>query len=138
MRSSTTLVVWVLLLAIPFAGRGATPDAIRNILEQQVAAWNRGDLDEFVASYAPHCTLVGRTIPRPRGLKYWRITGRSIHHKAREVSWHSPAWPFSKSTRAWLRLRGTGTFAGRRLMAARSVVCSVLCWNFLIATGRSC
>ena len=57
-----TVVICALLLAVPFAGRGTTPDAIRSILEQQVAAWNRGDLDEFVASYAPHCTLVGRTI----------------------------------------------------------------------------
>jgi hypothetical protein len=35
---------------------------IGKILEQQAAAWNRGDLKEFVASYAQHCTLIGATI----------------------------------------------------------------------------
>ena len=37
-----------------------TPEAlIRSALDEQVAAWNQGDLPRFVTTYAEHCTLVG-------------------------------------------------------------------------------
>lgn len=63
MRFGKALVLCMLLLSVPFVSAGAAPeDAIRNVLEQQVVAWNRGDLKEFVSFYAPHCTLVGSTI----------------------------------------------------------------------------
>lgn len=52
------------LHAYGVAARSAvTPEeSIRNILQQQETAWNEGDLDAFVSSYAEHCTLVGSTI----------------------------------------------------------------------------
>ena len=31
----------------------AEPDAIRAVLDAQAAAWNRGDIDGFMAGYAP-------------------------------------------------------------------------------------
>ncbi len=40
-----------------------------------MAAWNRGDLKQFVSSYASHCTLVGRTITettREQVLEHYR------------------------------------------------------------------
>ena len=52
-----------LLLAMPGLSVAADKEeAIQQILEQQVKAWNRGELTQFVASYAEHCTLVGSTI----------------------------------------------------------------------------
>ena len=37
-------------------------DAIKKVMTDQVVAWNKGDLKEFVSGYAEHCTLVGTTI----------------------------------------------------------------------------
>ena len=56
--------VFVLVyLLLPKSSTAATPEeAIQDLLEQQVAAWNRGDLKQFVSSYAQHCTLIGSTI----------------------------------------------------------------------------
>ena len=52
-----------LVFAGLFVTTAATPEqAIEQVLEQQVAAWNRGDLKEFVSFYAEHCTLVGNAI----------------------------------------------------------------------------
>ena len=63
MRFVGATVIGCLLLALPVAGTGEYPrEAVQNVLEQQVAAWNRGDLKQFVSSYAEHCTLVGNSI----------------------------------------------------------------------------
>lgn len=52
--------LWVFGL---FATAQATPEAaIQNVLEQQVIAWNHGDLKQFVSSYSQHCTIIGSTI----------------------------------------------------------------------------
>lgn len=40
------------LLALAPATPAASPDPIRAVLEDQVAAWNRGDIDRFMAGYA--------------------------------------------------------------------------------------
>ena len=53
------------LVCLAFAGPlvSATPEsAIKAVLESQVAAWNQGNLMQFVAPYAQHCTLVSSTI----------------------------------------------------------------------------
>ena len=56
--------------------RGETPqEAVRNVLTEQAAAWNRGDLPQFVDSYAEHCTLVGKqvaTLTRVEVLAHYR------------------------------------------------------------------
>ena len=63
MKLVGALVLSCLVLSSRFSGAGSTSqDPIRTILDQQVAAWNRGDLKEFVSTYAQHCTLVGNTI----------------------------------------------------------------------------
>lgn len=56
------VLAWIL-----FSGRfvvaAAPPEqAIRTVLDEQVRAWNRGDVKSFASSYAAHCTLVGSTI----------------------------------------------------------------------------
>ena len=55
---------------------GAKPeDMIQQVLQQQAEAWNRGDLNEFVASYAQDCTFVGSTIAatsRQQVLEHYR------------------------------------------------------------------
>jgi uncharacterized protein (TIGR02246 family) len=40
--------------------------AVRKILEEQAAAWNRGDLEEFVRTYenSPAITFVGKDVER--------------------------------------------------------------------------
>jgi uncharacterized protein (TIGR02246 family) len=40
--------------------------AIREALEAQVAAWNRGDIPAFVSTYAADCTFVGKQILQGR------------------------------------------------------------------------
>lgn len=63
MRFATWLVLGCLCFPRSSLNARAGPeDNIRKILDQQAAAWNRGDLNEFVAAYAPHCTLIGATI----------------------------------------------------------------------------
>ncbi len=56
-------VLICLLFLTPAVPAAEPPEtAIRNVLKQQVAAWNRGDLQQFVSSYAQHCTLVSEKI----------------------------------------------------------------------------
>jgi len=63
MRFASAVVLGCVLFSEPLVRAGATSEAaIQNVLEQQAAAWNRGDLRQFVSSYAAHCTLVGSTI----------------------------------------------------------------------------
>jgi uncharacterized protein (TIGR02246 family) len=63
MRLVHTVTLCCMLLAASFQGANAgAGDAIRNVLAQQVQAWNQGDLKQFVSSYASHCTLVGNGI----------------------------------------------------------------------------
>ena len=46
---------------------GAEADtAIRTVLSDQVAAWNRGDLDAFAGFYAPDCVYVGKNVVHGR------------------------------------------------------------------------
>jgi len=50
------LAVWLLVVALRGAERPAPPErpdaaAVRAVLEAQVAAWNRGDLEAFMAGY---------------------------------------------------------------------------------------
>ena len=57
----------MLALGLPLFGAsdgniGPAPAAIKVMLNRQAEAWNRGDLLDFVAYYAPLCTLVGNEI----------------------------------------------------------------------------
>ena len=62
MRFASLVVLFCFVLT-GRASAGATPEeSIRKVLDEQAAAWNRGDLREFAASYREHCTLVGATI----------------------------------------------------------------------------
>ncbi len=60
--------LWALLLAgVCFAGATEAPEqAIRGVMDRQVAAWNRGDLDVFASSYlnSPRVLFVGRDFTR--------------------------------------------------------------------------
>lgn len=63
MRFAGAIFLSCLLLSVLGANPQTTPeDMIQHVLVQQVAAWNRGDLTQFVSSYATHCTLVGSSI----------------------------------------------------------------------------
>jgi uncharacterized protein (TIGR02246 family) len=54
-----------LLIVSAIMAPSATPEAsIRGLLADQAAAWNRGDLVQFVSPYAKTCTLVGHEISR--------------------------------------------------------------------------
>jgi uncharacterized protein (TIGR02246 family) len=55
------LIGW-LSLTVPCTWAASTEQSIRSVLDEQATAWNRGDLESFVSSYAAHCTLVGTTI----------------------------------------------------------------------------
>jgi uncharacterized protein (TIGR02246 family) len=43
-----------------------TEEDIRDLLTDQTAAWNRGDLESFVKPYAEDCTFVGKEIKKGR------------------------------------------------------------------------
>jgi beta-aspartyl-peptidase (threonine type) len=45
------LGVFVLSLVLAGAARAGGPDAVRKVLDDQVTAWNRGDLEGFMAGY---------------------------------------------------------------------------------------
>jgi uncharacterized protein (TIGR02246 family) len=63
MKAAGAYVLCSLLFAVPIL-RASAPaeDAIQSVLTRQVAAWNRGDLPEFVSFYAQRCTLVGASV----------------------------------------------------------------------------
>jgi uncharacterized protein (TIGR02246 family) len=57
---SKTLILFMLLRAFMAA---ETPDfAIRAVLDKQVADWNRGDVDAFLATYDDNATFVGAEV----------------------------------------------------------------------------
>ncbi len=55
-----------LLIAPATAQTGKSPEeaAIRQILEVQTAAWNKGDLKTFVSYYSPEVTFMGEVVTR--------------------------------------------------------------------------
>jgi uncharacterized protein (TIGR02246 family) len=69
-----TLVISLLLpVPIPAANADAS---IRNALAKQVAAWNRGDVPQFVDTYAEDCTFVSKQILQGRAqllARYQRV-----------------------------------------------------------------
>jgi ketosteroid isomerase-like protein len=48
MRSFSAIILWLVLAGAAAAGE---PEAIRKVLDDQVKAWNRGDLESFMAGY---------------------------------------------------------------------------------------
>jgi len=65
-RWAVTLGLLLALVAGPVLAMGATDDAaaIRQVLADQQAAWNRGDIETFMHGYkdAPDTTFVGSTV----------------------------------------------------------------------------
>ena len=58
---------WALVLGIVFELAGAQEEvAIRKVLDDQVIAWNRSDIDEFMKGYenSKDITFVGKTVSR--------------------------------------------------------------------------
>ena len=57
--------ILVLSLALQLMG-ASEEEAVKKILDDQVKAWNRGDLDDFVKGYlnSPDITFVGKTVSR--------------------------------------------------------------------------
>ena len=56
-------LVLALLFTLPLFAQDA---AVRAVLTEQAAAWNRGDLDAFAATYenSPQITFLGKTLNR--------------------------------------------------------------------------
>lgn len=67
-RRLATLLFLLFLVAAAHAapppGSAAAQAAIRNVLDTQVAAWNRGDIASFMQGYknSPATTFVGKTV----------------------------------------------------------------------------
>lgn len=57
--------ILVLAMALPLMG-ASEEAAVKKVLDDQVKAWNREDLDEFVKGYlnSPDITFVGKTVSR--------------------------------------------------------------------------
>src|ERR1700677_5182680 len=65
MRRFSYLLVLALTVASSSSWAQMAPDAaIRHLLDQQTADWNRGDVDAFMKSYedSPDTTFVGQTV----------------------------------------------------------------------------
>jgi uncharacterized protein (TIGR02246 family) len=64
MCRSSYLLVLVLTLASSSWAQTAPDTAIRQLLDQQTADWNRGDVDAFMKGYedSPDTTFVGQTV----------------------------------------------------------------------------
>jgi ketosteroid isomerase-like protein len=54
----------LLLAAVCCAGAESAEQAIRHVLNDQVQAWNRGDIDVFMTGYdnSPETTFIGKTV----------------------------------------------------------------------------
>lgn len=68
-RRLTFLIVLLASIAFiahagPVASANRDQAAIRSVLDRQVAAWNRGDIDAFMQGYnnSPSTTFVGKTV----------------------------------------------------------------------------
>jgi len=74
MKTAMIRVVWQALLVLGLVGAvnavasttvsGAETSAIQRVMDQQQAAWNRGDVDGFMRAYkdAPDTTFVGTSV----------------------------------------------------------------------------
>jgi uncharacterized protein (TIGR02246 family) len=64
MRRSYFLLVLVVMLAASSGAQSAPEAAIRHLLDQQTADWNRGDVQAFMNGYedSPNTTFVGQTV----------------------------------------------------------------------------
>lgn len=79
----TRVFATILLLAFTVQISAASSDtAIKSVLEKQVSAWNRGDLDTFVTTYASDCVFVGNPLVRGRERVLERYRGK-YSNKAR-------------------------------------------------------
>ena len=56
------VVLWVVPLKMVFAQDAES--AIRKVLDDQVSAWNKGDIDAFMQGYedSPETTFIGKTV----------------------------------------------------------------------------
>lgn len=59
---SVRLVILPLLWSASLLPAADPKTAIVHVLNDQMGAWNRGDVAGFSASYAEHCTLIGKTV----------------------------------------------------------------------------
>lgn len=54
----------ILALCIAASSGAAPKDDVRAVLEEQTAAWNRGDLEAFVRTYSAETVFVGKEVTR--------------------------------------------------------------------------
>jgi uncharacterized protein (TIGR02246 family) len=64
MRKGRTHLLLLLAMTLASSAQTAPEAAIRQLLDQQAAAWNRGDVDAFMTGYedSPETTFVGQTV----------------------------------------------------------------------------
>ena len=59
------LLPWITLLACAALLAGQTPEAaVRAVLDEQIRAWNDGDLPAFVRTYSAETLFVGKEVTR--------------------------------------------------------------------------
>jgi uncharacterized protein (TIGR02246 family) len=63
-KSRVVLLLLAIVLAVSLQAQTASESAIRQLLDQQTADWNRGDVEAFMKGYedAPTTTFVGQTV----------------------------------------------------------------------------
>jgi uncharacterized protein (TIGR02246 family) len=78
MRKGFVHLLLLLSLTLALSAQTAPEAVIRQLLDQQTAAWNRGDVDAFMTGYedSPDTTFVGQTV------QYGYATIRDRYKKA--------------------------------------------------------
>jgi uncharacterized protein (TIGR02246 family) len=66
MKLSTCFPLLLCLIILPVLGASEPASEITTLLNNQVDAWNRGDIPSFVTTYADDCIFVGQQIARGR------------------------------------------------------------------------
>ena len=51
MRTVLTTIMLLIIGSVASAQNGSTPAQIRSVMDEQVVAWNKGDIDAFMAGY---------------------------------------------------------------------------------------
>lgn len=72
MKSQLVTLIFILLIASPLYAQKAPADQIRKVMDDQTAAWNRGDLEGFMTGYWNSENL--KFVSRDRVTKGWQQT----------------------------------------------------------------
>jgi len=98
-------------------GNKSSDVQIRALLDQQTEAWNRGDIEAFMAGYwkSGERNLLARTVFHAAGRRCWSATVRIIRIERRWAGSHFQTWKFISSARMRLTQSGNSSLSERTI-----------------------